>query len=254
MSEEQRDNVEPIPVRLNLPSEIAALALPHREGEAPIVVLNANEENQRATFTLFRLEAFVAAAIAWVGARVARWARNHQIATSAITATATSVAIVTGSGVAVDGERLDPAALPPQTITIMSAQPPVTVTATPARTRATRTAKPSSKAVSTAGPTLQPIVLTERQEPTVKPTSKPTARNTAKPTTGPTVKQPSASKEPTAPPTQEVPATQAPPEPSPSPEPPPNTPPAQEPDSTTAQARCAVRVDLDPILDLCVLS
>lgn len=254
MSEDRRDNVEPIPVRMDLPREIAAFALPRREGEARIVILNANEENPRDTFVLFKLNAFAAAAIAWITTRASQWAQSHPTATATITATATSAAVLTGMNVSLDGERT-PAALPQQTITIISTQPRAIVTARPTPARTTITVKPSSEAPVRASATPPPAVaLTKRPEPTAKRTSKPTASNTAKPTTQPTTKQPSPSGEPTAP-AQDVPPTRTLAAPDPSPESAPSTPPTGEESATTAAAaRCVVNVDLDPLLDLCVLS
>lgn len=254
----RRDNVEPIPVRLDLPLEIAAVALPQDEEQPPIVVLNANEADQRAVFTLFRLNTLIGAGIAWIGSKASHWARSHQIAAATITATATSVAAATGVGLALDGDRM-PSALPQQTITIVSTQPAV-IAATPTPTGSLATGKPTPKASPSEDPTIEPVVLTERpaptgsHKPTAQPTSKPTAKRTSKPTTQPTTK-PSATSEPTGPPTEDPPPTRTPAAPSPTSEPSPATPPATEdPDSTPQATRCTIRVDLDPILDVCVLS
>ncbi|MEU7831295.1 hypothetical protein [Nonomuraea sp. NPDC049129] len=238
-----------------MPPEIAVLALPRKEGEAPTVILNTAEKNQRAAYSVFRIDALVAAAFGWLAERLAHWARDHQGAATTITAAVTSAAVVTGANIALDGDRL-PAALPQQTVTIMATRVEPVVAPTPRPVRTTVTAEPSSKPASLADPTQPPIIHTSQTEPSVKPTTKPTARRTAKPTPKPSAKQPTAVSEPTMQ-AQEVSATRTPAAPAPSPERPAATqPPAAEegPATTAAAARCAVRVDLDPLLDLCVLS
>lgn len=241
----RRDNVEPIPVRMDLPPEIAALALPQAEGDAPIVILNASEKSPRTVYSLLR-DAFVGAAIAWIAGRsVVRWLRNHHLVASTLTATATSVAVVTGATVLHDDQP--PAALPQHTITIVASQSPVTISAIPAL--ATITTKFTPEAISTEQPEPTPT-------PTRTRTSSPTAHGTSKPTIRPTARRSSPASELTPPPDEDIPAASTPVRPSPSPEQPPTTPPpaAEEPASTNAAARCAVRIDLDPLLDLCVLS
>ncbi|HEY9373160.1 hypothetical protein [Streptomyces sp.] len=256
MSTHRRDNVEPIPLRLDMPPEIAVLALPRKEGEAPTVILNTAEQNQRATYSLFRIDALVAAALAWMAERLAHWARDHQMAAATITAAATSAAVATGANIALDGDR-PPAALPQQAITIVTTRVEPVLAPTPRPIRTTVTAKPSPRPEGLADPTQPPIIRTSQAEPSVKPTSKPTVRRTPKPTPKPSARQSTAFSEPTTL-AQEVSATRTPAAPAPSPERPAATPPPaaeEEPASTTAAARgCAVRVDLDPLLDLCVLS
>jgi hypothetical protein len=252
MSTHRRDgNVEPIPLRLDMPPEIAVLALPCKEGEAPTVILNTAEQDQRATYSVFRIGAPLAAAFAWMAEQLANWARDHQVAAATITAAATSAALATGANIALDDGRA-PAALPQQTITIMATRVEPVAAPTPAPVRTTVTAKPSPKPVGLADPTQPPIIRTSQAEPSVKPTTKPAVRRTPKPS----AKQPTAFSEPTTL-AQEVPATRTPAAPAPSPERPAATPPpaAEEaPAPTTAARGCAVRVDLDPLLDLCVLS
>ena len=255
MSGHRRDNIKPIPLRLDMPPEIAVLALPQKEGQPPTVILNTAEQNQRATYSLFRIGAFVAAALTWIAERLASWARDHQVAAATITAAATSAAVATGANIALDGDR-PPTALPQQAITIVATRVEPVVATTPKPVRTTVTAKPSPKPHNLANPTQPPIIRTSQAEPSVKPTAKPTARRTPKPTPKPSVKQSTAFSEPTTL-AQEVPATRTPAAPTPSPERPAATPPPaaeEEPAPTTAAARCAVRVDLDPLLDLCVLS
>ncbi|MFG1963185.1 hypothetical protein [Nonomuraea sp. NPDC049028] len=239
-----------------MPPEIAVLALPRKESEAPTVILNTAEKNQRAAYSVFRIDAVAAAAVAWIAERLARWARDHPAAAATFTAAATSAAVATGANIALDDGRA-PAALPQQTITIVATrmEPVVATTRTPARTTVTTT--PSPKAVTATDPTQPPVLRTAEAEPSVEPTTKPTVRSTTKLTRKSSAK-PTASSEATTPTAQEVPAIRTPPAPSPSPGQPAATPPPaaeEEPASTTAAARgCAVRVDLDPLLDLCVLS
>lgn len=256
MSGHRRDNIKPIPLRLDMPPEIAVLALPQKEGQAPTVILNTAEKNQRAAYSLFRVDALVAAALAWLAERLANWARDHQVAAATLTAAATSAAVATGANIALDGDR-PPTALPQHAISIMATRVEPVVAPTPAPVRTTVTAKPSPKPADSADPTQPPNVRTSQAEPSVKPTTKPAVRRTPKPTPKPSAK-PTASSEATAPMAQEVLATRAPAAPSPSPEQPAATPPPAAEDVpalTTAAARdCTVRVDLDPLPELCVLS
>lgn len=248
-----RHSIEPIPSRGNLPPEIAAIALPQGEGRPPLVILNAADKDPRATFSLFRPDLYLLAFLAWLAERVIRLGRE-QIATTAISTVAAGSIGIVGASVVLDGDSRPDARSAPATVTIVATAPRATFTVTPERgvvtlapPRKTSTSAPVLPAMLITTPTARP---TGRGEPSPKPTKKPTREATPTPRKTPS---PAPQETPdSAIPSPSTTSTPSDPEPT-SPPPVANAPePAPAEPSTAARQDCAIRVDADPLLEVCL--
>ncbi|MFG1683591.1 hypothetical protein ACGFNP_25705 [Nonomuraea sp. NPDC049269] len=254
-----RHNIEPIPSHGNLPPEIAAIALPQGEGRPPLVILNAADKNPRATFSLFRPDLYVWAALGWLAERVIQWGREHQIAGAAISAVAAGSVGVVGANAVLDGFGTPAARPAPATVTIVATAtlPQATFTVTPERELVTvaPALKTSSPPVLPARPrkTQASESPTELGQPS--PTSKPTREPAEEPTTRTRTRRPEPTSSPTA--QDELPSTAAAP---PSTTSPPRTQESAQPSANAEQAaepatpqrECRIEVGVDPVLDICV--
>lgn len=185
-----------------------------------------------------------------------RWGRNHPGA--AMGATAAAGSALTAGAVLLLPMVLDGAEHP------NIAEPPITVTATPVW--------PSQNPPITREPKLQPTHTPTTSATTTQEWSRPTARPAIQTVTHPTRKptrsarpQPTATKEPpkTRAPEAPAPTSEVSADPTPPPatrQPPPPTPPpsgdassAEPPAPTAAGGDCLLRVDLDPLLEVCAL-
>lgn len=248
-----RHNIEPIPSRGNLPPEIAAIALPQEEGQPPLVILNAADKDPRATFSLFRPDLYLLALLGWLAERLIRLGREH-IATTAITTVAAGSIGIVGASVVLDGDSRPEARPAPAVVTIVTTAPRATFTVTPEREvvtltppRKTSTPAPILPARLLTTPTTRP---TERGEPSPKPTKKPTRAATPTPR-----KTPSPAPQETADSAIPPPSTMSTPS-GPEPTSPPPVADATEPapaePSTAARQDCGIRVDVDPLLEVCL--
>lgn len=263
------DDVARIPEREELPPELAAMAIPaDDEDEQPTIILNANEESLRSTYRDFKPGALIGIAVAWLGKTI----RDHQVATAVTVTAVASAAITTGMHGALQQEDARLATPIPSMITV--APPSATATSKPQATHSPTRTSPTAPAPATertrqppgnsgAEPTrakpsndqtiiemepqqTQPATSRPRRTPAPTPTSaqseKPTPQTTA--TGRPTLRPRVDRLLPSLP--SKVPAL-----PSKLPELPSNPPPGPPP---SAGRDCVIRVDLDPIADVCVLS
>lgn len=250
------DDVPSIPLRAELPLEIAALALPQEDDEAPRVVLNAAEP-ARETFSLFRPDVYIPALWGSAIYPVARWARDHQVAATAITTVAVSSAVLGGLNTALDGESRTITQQPPTvTITVLASES-ATGRPTPSRTT---TPQPSPRPEMSPAP----VLPARTGPPSATPASHPTATKSRKPApTGTPTRDMGTSPDPT-PPKSPAPSPTGPPpvedppladdSPGATTPPPAAEPPPEAADPTVAARDCVIRVDLDPLLNACVLS
>lgn len=263
------ENIHPLPQRKDLPPEVAAIALPPDEDadadEDATVILNANEADLGATYREIRPGVLIPVLLAWMVERPTRWIRDHQAVAASIASSVSAAALATGLQMSLNGNDT-PVALPPATVTV-SAVPPPPATPTiisPTPSRPTRTKAPPSRTappVATYTPsspredvTRAPAPIRTSAPPTRRPTVKrSTPSNTAStPTREPSrptedaegidLAQPSTASETT--PTQSADDSDR----------PIATQPPQELLPSVVGRGCAIRVDLDPLLDLCVLS
>lgn len=172
-----RDNVEPIPVRKDLPPEIAAFALP-RDDAPPLVVISTSESKPGRTLALFR-NVFVGATSAFLGVRGMQWFRDHQITAALASAAVSVTAAITVTG------TLDREGSPPvesRTVTTTAAimtrspaavarrptqKPPATeTTRPPQRTRPPVAGTPQQEVPPPDRPASTPPVIPEAEKPT----------------------------------------------------------------------------------------
>lgn len=247
MSESEGNPVQPIPIRMDLPEEIAAVAISDDEtDEPPTVILNTKERSAPVWADLRSGGAIIGVLGLLVGVAI-RWLRDHTATLVTVGATSVVTATATVGVVALENNSRSPT---------RHTQPTVTVV-TP-RAGQSRTASPQPAATVTrnvpAGRTRPPDVIL--RPTTSRPTATSTLTSTGQPTRtrdiprptltaaspppGPT-KQPPAANESEPRPTTTRPATSA-----------PTTAPSTGPAASTARD-CVVRVDVDPLLDLCVL-
>lgn len=249
MSESEGNPVQPIPIRMDLPEEIAAVAISSDDtDEPPTVILNTKERSAPVWADLRSGGAIIGVLGLLVGVAI-RWLRDHTATLVTVGATGMVTATATVGVVALENNDRPPSRHTQPTVTV------ATPRAGPARTASPRPAATASRNVP-AGRTRPPDVIprptTSRPTATSTRTSTITARptrsrdiprsalTTASPPPGPT-KQPPAANASEPRPTTTRPATSA-----------PTTAPSTGPAATTARD-CVVRVDVDPLLDLCVL-
>lgn len=242
-------NVRPIPLRKDLPPEIAAIALPPEGGAPATVILNSSEADPGATYREFRLGVLIPALLGWIGERIAWLVRDHQIVTTAAASSLSAAALATSVQLTLDSKEI-PLAQPPA-ITIVTIPPPTISQLTPTAGRSMSRPKPT--------PTRTSVPAVEEPPPArPKPTREPqpertpglTTHHSRQPTVGAT-----ASAEPITPPAQQQSAQ--PPDslelPIPTLDLPDDVPVTVEL-PTAAPKDCAVGADLDPAPDLCVIS
>ena len=258
-----------MPKREDMPPEIAAMGIPAEGDDEEVeVILNSNED-AGAAYRDFRPHVLIPLLLGWAGERALRILRDHQIA-AAVTATAlATTAVVTGMHTVLDGNGTTIAQPPPAPTMVVTVTPP-SASATRRQESSpapTKPAKPDPTSPPPARLTEPPSALEERRRPSNQPARTPPpspTRKALRPTPKPTV---TATASPEASAVQDVLGTSAPPDiedtppgASPSIAEPDDTPdapdvPGPSADEPTQAARdCAVRVDLDPLLDVCVLS
>lgn len=248
------ENIEPLPLRLDMPPEIAAIALPAADGSPPTVVLNAAELDQRATFSLFKLDVYVAALFGWLASQAGRIGRQHQAATAVIATVAVGSVAVVGVNTALVGHK-PTMALPAPTVTVVATQAPATLTLPPIQQTVTATAAAPRTRRSSAPPVhalLSPTSAPARKDPATRPAAtpvrepEPTSKASKAPSPRPAATQaqdaasqdmvpaPSSSRTGTRP-SEVVELT-----PTPSTENPPTN------------QDCIIEVGVDPLLDVCI--
>ncbi|MFI7691709.1 hypothetical protein ACIBQ6_21760 [Nonomuraea sp. NPDC049655] len=255
MTENQRDNVHEYR-RERLEPEIAAMSVEIDEDENPIVIVNIDDPAAKKA---------IKRVIVWLGgitglAWLREWASQSAQRQIALAVASTAAAGIAATAVMTDVTRHEADPTPPATaerVITLPPHPPVTITAvlsTPA-SKPSRRRAPAEQAdgeddppPSTAPPPR--LVATPRPSPTADPTTSPRAHAT-EPTAPPKTSdrggrhsdadQPGRS---TAPPTTTPPSPQPAAQPEPTPEP-----------TVAAAEDCdgLVEVDLDPLLDLCLL-
>ncbi|MGW4406584.1 hypothetical protein ACWEJ6_21320 [Nonomuraea sp. NPDC004702] len=254
MTENQRDNVHEYR-RERLEPEIAAMSVEIDEEDNPIVIVNIDDPAAKKA---------IKKVIVWLGgitglAWLREWAAESAQRQIALAAASTAAVVIAGAAVMTDVTRHDVAPAPPITaerIVTLPPLPPVTITAvpsTPAKPSRRRTTAGQADGEDEPPPSTAPpprLVTTPRSSSTAAPATSPRA-HTTKPTASPKTAEPDGrhgdadSRERSAAP----PAT-TPPSPQPTAQPEPT------PEPTVAAAQdCdgVVEVDLDPLLDLCLL-
>lgn len=254
--------VHPMPEREDLPPEIAAMGIPVEDDEEQlIVVLNASED-PAATYHDFRPGVLIPALLGWTAEKSGGWVRNHQLP-AAITTTAISAAlIVTGIHAILDDNGKPLAQPTPQTSTVTVA-PPSTAATRRAETPPPATARDEPSPTTAAPPARLPDPPGETREENPPDPRRTPSRSAPPATSGLRTSRPAEhastpSEQVTAETTRDVPdqasRTSTPPEPPPATSAPEATsqPPAPEPSAVDQD--CAIQIDLDPLLDVCVLS
>lgn len=241
--------------REHLEPEIAAMSVEIDEDEPPALIVNIDDPEAKSGVR--KVIVLIGAGLWGLTEWVRRAVQAHPVTVLAGTAVATTAAAAVLSVVVADDKRQPPPVAIERVITLPASPRPVqTVTAIATRTvTASRTPGPSvvaALAKSSPSQAHPPPTVAPASEPTVAPTPRRTPRATRPATTTPPTQIPSplSSRSSDAPPTV---ANETPkPEPEPEPEPPPTDDP---PRPTMAAAGCGglVEVDLDPLLEVCLL-
>jgi hypothetical protein len=256
-----------MPQRKDLPPEVAAIALPADEDDKPpIVILNANEDDLKATFRDIRLGVLIPALLLWLANRIREWLREHQATIGAAASALSATGLAIGLHFTLNGDTAPTAHPTPTVITIYSTRPGTSPSAdavTPTAYSATRRPDPTTRpSADPPARQVQPAVEPVDREPAPpsrratptreppRPISSPKASSKAatspRPTPQPDSPRAADEPRPSERPAPTRPATQPPPRTS---DPPPT---AQDPPATTEGRDCVVRVDVDPLLDVCV--
>lgn len=250
-------DVHPLPERKDLPPEIAALAVDAEDPDEPAtVILNANEGDLGAAYREIRPGILIPGLLGWAGEWTREMVREYPI-TVAVTSSVSAAALVAIVQLALDNDNPPPVKPQPSIVSVLPTSP-TSRTATP--TASPRLSASTSPSAPTTSPSWTPHQSPEKDEGSG---GAPSARSTRRPSQKPSSTDPTPS-EPT-PSTSTAPSPQAPaPQPSddnqspnagaaeaPATPPPPQT---QAPDPSKTARTCAVRVDLDPLLNVCVLS
>lgn len=267
--------------RKKLEPEVAAVSFQTAD-ETPVIVINVDERRTAALAALKKLRPYVLiplipALITAAAERLIRVMREHSKTAMVVGATATAASAIAISPISIKWDIDDQLSKPPAAIRVVT-QPAVThtITVPPAPTRSTprRTVAPeqptppvetgqmlSPPAATSAPPSpatrpSRPPTASSRpsSRPSARATSRPTTRPTSRPSTAPRVEEepdprPSSTQTSRNQPEPETSPRQA-PQPTQEPTSAPSTAP---PETTTGSGNCAIRVDLDPLLDLCVL-
>lgn len=262
----EHPNVRPIPKREELPPEIAAMGIPVEDEDEIEVILNASEANLGATYRDFRPGVLIPALVGWATERPLQALRHHQLA-SAVTATAiASTVIVSGIHSVLNGDDTPITQPAPAPSVVIVTPPTSSATRQPSTPTPTRTEPPRESRPPVQQPTERPPT-SYRQSPDPRPspsTSRPRpgpespnteaprpTRTRERPTEPPAATSVDVERDP--PDTEDIPSpTDAPPQPGPEAT---SEPPPPAPDTPTQAARdCVIRVDVDPLLDVCLLS
>ncbi|HEY9371002.1 hypothetical protein [Streptomyces sp.] len=261
---QEHDNVQQYR-RERLEPEIAAMSVETGDDDNPIVIVNIDDPTAKNA---------IKKVIVWLGAilgigSIIEWVqrstrRQLAFAIAGTAAVATSATIVATETVLPDRGRPASPVIAHRVVTLPPA-PPITVTATPkprpTKTRATQEpTRPKTRPTRTvARPLPAATVAPPRPEPT---RSKPRATPSATPSvrrTRPPVRTEEAGPDPSGsdvgPPASVTPTASPPPtqQPTPDPEPEPTTSFPDPPADATRTCDGLVEVDLDPLLDLCLL-
>ena len=250
-----RDNVRRIPIRRELPPELVAAAIPQGKDDTQLIINSAEEP--RGIIAFLRPDIYVPILMGWALEWTWREVRSHPAASVLATAAA-STALATGAHLALNG---DEAPLAKPAVTIMSVVPDlvVTVTATP---QAISTSQANSPTVerTTPPPDESRRSRERRASPLPTGTPPPTSRRTEGPQPTRSTTRPSSTSQPadvqTTPPRENR-------TPSDEPQPPPAQQQTADPPASTAEptpeqtaaarSTCLLRVDINPVLDACVL-
>lgn len=242
-------NVRLFPHREELADEFAAIAIEDPPGVKRIVALNTRQTHPSAIAALrnLRLGVFLPAVATLVTERMARTLRKYHAATAVIAGTVATVTILGALRLMPDGEVHHQ---PPAAIQIIT-QAPATTTVT-----ATATTRSTPKATTPQVPQQPPVVVTQAM------TAPPQPTRSSHPAPSPPASTPKATQARTPEPTAHVTAP-APPEPTPAPPPAPRSAPPTSPDAEPPPEAdplpdakdCGglVHVDMDDLLDACLL-
>lgn len=237
--------------RQRLEPEIAAMSVESSEDENPTLIVNIDDPTAKGT---------IKKVIIWLGGlaglgEILRWWSRRSPKEQMAAAMAGTAAVATIATAAVtpitrdDGDTSRPPVVAERVVTLPP-EPPVTVTASP---RPSKTAPRESPPASPAPAIEHPARPTRSEQPlgggetarTRTPAPSPSPRRSTKP---PTRDAPPSTAQPIAESDSPRPNTTAPTSPSA-----PTTQPEPEPEPTVAALDCVVEVDLDPLLDLCLL-
>lgn len=248
------ENVRPIPMRMDLPPELAAIALPAEDDEPPLVVLNASETKPGLAYREIRPGVFIPVLLGWAAEKPVEWVREHQHVATAVASSLSAAVIATAVNVALDGDDT-PTAQPPATIVTAQVPPTPTATTVPPTTPEPTTTPTSSSTRTPPSVVNEPPTREEQPTAESTPNAPPErARSTPTPTPAPTAQPPTPEPQETSQAAQDVPVPTPQATDEPEEQPPAISPAPQEPPSATPEQDCAIRVDLDPILNVCVLS
>lgn len=252
------DNVHPLPERKDLPPEIAALAVEAEDPDEPAtVVLNANEENLGTVYKEIRPGVLIPVLLGWAAEWTREAVHEHPAITVAVTSTVSIAALAAAVQLAPDGDDRPP---PQPQSSIVSVLPTSPSHRTTPPTPSPASPAPASPSMWTPSLARTPSSGPERDKgsggaPSARSTTRPTPQPTsAEPTSTeptPSVSTPPPHQAPTPPPSDDAPAPEA----GAAADPPTSTPSqTQAPAPSTTARDCAVRVDLPPLLNVCVLS
>lgn len=246
--------VHPLPDREAMPPEFAALGLPGEDGQLRIIINSSEARPVDLLRWLIRPHAILAVLFA----PIVKWSRDHPLPAlgGAVVAGAAAGTVFVAPLTDIRLDRPGPPAV--ERVVTMTATPvvssiPPRTSPTPAPTKSWRSPPPTQPPAN--GEEAQPPRRRPTREPAPAPTpTRTTKKPTSKASTHPPVERsasppPSSSEPPSSTPTSDAGRTQAtttpPATPSPQQEDPPPT--------TTGDRDCLVGVDLDPLLNLCVL-
>jgi hypothetical protein len=260
---QEQDNVQQYR-REQLEPEIAAMSVETDDDGNPIVIVNIDDPAAKNAIKKVIVWIGALTGLGWIVDWVQRSLRRHVVL--AIAGTATVASAVTAVATESARDRPRPPAMAQQVITLPP-PPPITVTATPTVKKPTpRKAitpahtRPPAESVELPRPSAPPAISASNRPRTLPHSTPPPA--TERPSTSPAVRPTQADNSPLAQPTltispdsiPESTPTVTPTQPSPEPEPTPEPEPEPQP-PVVADDDCSglVEVDLDPLLDLCLL-
>ncbi|WP_433520057.1 hypothetical protein ACQP2T_63695 (plasmid) [Nonomuraea sp. CA-143628] len=240
--------------RQKLEPEIAAMSVETEDDDQPTVIVNIDDPAAKPAIR--KVIILVGAAFGGLAELIKRVASERHRTITAIASTAiVTVTATTVVPAVLDDNKHRPPPIAIERVVTLSApsQPAATVTAT-----ITEAPQPSAAAPTKPARSAEPAVFWTRL-PSSKPTPERSAR-TNTPVKTPARKTPTptprasddelAAEFPATMPTRQLPSDTPAPEPEASPEPP-----SQDPAPTVAAAGCGgiIHVDVDPLLDVCVL-
>ncbi|WP_157253101.1 hypothetical protein [Nonomuraea typhae] len=243
------DNIDRFPDHEDMPEEIAAIGIPEGDKGELHIIINKKEGHRRSAYRFLRPGVLIPAILSAAVEPIVRRIREHQMAAAVAGTAVASTAAVIGIGAVLERHG-EPLALPtPPALAIT--MPPQTVTATistPTRTR-----------ITTRPARTRPLALVPVQssQPPAQESSAPATSRTLAPTRSNL--PPTRDSSPTEPRVESDGRPNPPPSPPPSasalsPAPDPTRPSASSPAAAVDAPDCAIQVDLNPLLEVCLLS